>query len=187
VDFYLIRHTRVQGMEGKCYGRSDVDPGPDFRNEALAVRRKLAAAEHAVVYSSPATRCLALARLLDVERITAAPELQEMDFGTWEGSAWDSIPRADLDRWADDYLNVPCPQGESLRDMMDRVLPFWHDLRTREKSPCFLVTHAGPIRVLLASLLKLPYKDMFSLPVDFGGVWKISVGADEAPAVSRLD
>jgi alpha-ribazole phosphatase len=185
MECYLIRHTRVQGMEGKCYGRSDVLLGPDFQAEAEAVKRTLAAVENPIVYSSPASRCLALAKHLSGDAVIVASELQEMDFGAWEGLAWDDIPRSDLDRWAEDYLNVPCPQGESLQDMMDRVLPFWNRIAMGTRSPCVLVTHAGPIRVLLASLMKMPYREIFSLPVDFGGIWKITSQAGMAPSVAR--
>lgn len=172
MDLYLIRHTCVQGAEGLCYGRSDIPLAPSFRAEAEAVKRSLPPGP-LIIHSSPSARCLELARYLGGEDIRVSPELQELDFGAWEARAWEAIPREDLERWGREYVDRACPQGESLRDMAGRVLPFWENL-VREPVPGrVLVTHAGPIRVILASLLHLQLEEMFSLPVGFGSVRRI--------------
>jgi alpha-ribazole phosphatase len=187
MDIYLIRHTRVQGIEGICYGRSDVGLGPDFPAEAQEVKRRLSSLEKPVVFSSPSSRCLALAKILGADTLRISPELQEMNFGSWEMKPWASIPREDMDLWANDYMNAGCPEGESLRDMTHRVLAFWKNLVAQGISQSVLVSHAGPIRIILSSLMNIPPKDMFSLAVDFGSVWKIKLREGDFPALSTLE
>lgn len=174
MDIYLIRHTRVQGVNGICYGRSEVPLAADFMTDAEEVKRKLPTAEHPVYLSSPSRRCRTLAEFLSDGPYDIVPELGELDFGLWEMQAWDAIPRDSLDRWARDYLNHPCPQGESLKDMRDRVLHFWEGLTQHRSSPIVVITHAGPIRVILSHLLKIPAQELFSLAADFGGVSRIT-------------
>lgn len=62
----------------------------------------------------------------------------------------------------------------SLQDLMDRVLRFWGGLQKPFLTPVILVTHAGPIRAILAHLLKIPPREMFSIPVDFGSITGIA-------------
>ena len=89
---YLIRHPRPLIAPGVCYGRLDVaaeDPLPI----AAALRALLPAG--APVWSSPLQRCRLLAgHLRPQPRLDE--RLQEIDFGDWEGQAWDDIPRQEI-------------------------------------------------------------------------------------------
>ena len=180
MDIYLIRHTRVQGVEGICYGRSEVPLASGFEEDAETVKQKLPSAERRFCFSSPSLRCRSLAEYLSEGQYNVIPELGELDFGLWEMQAWDAVPRDALDEWARNYLHVPCPQGESLEGMQERVLRFWYGLPRRGLSPIILVTHAGPIRIILSHLLERPVQEMFSLPVDFAGISKIIWDLGEA-------
>lgn len=173
MDIYLIRHTRVTGVDGICYGRTDVPLAEGFEAEAEAVRARLPDPETLTVLSSPSERCLRLAHFLGGPRARICPELMELDFGSWEGRAWDSIPREDLDRWGNDFLETPCPGGESLRQLEERVLSFWNTLTRGPGGDHVVVSHGGPIRVILSRVLGRPPLEMFSFPVDFGGVYRI--------------
>ena len=97
----------------------------------------------------------------------------ELDFGDWEMMPWNAIPRDAMEAWSKDYLNVRCPQGESLQDMMDRVLPYWKSLVQGLSTNVILISHAGPIRTILSLLLGLDPRDLFTLPIDFGSLTKI--------------
>lgn len=173
MDIYLIRHTRVEGVEGLCYGRSEVPLSADFERDAEVVKQKLPGAGQCVFFSSPSLRCRSLAEYLSGGRYDVFPELGELDFGLWEMQAWDAIPRDSLDEWARNYLHLACPHGESLEGMKQRVLHFWDGLPRRGLASIILVTHAGPIRIILSHLLKRPVQEMFSLSVDFASISKI--------------
>lgn len=146
---HLIRHPRPTIAPGTCYGRLDVeadDPAP------LAARLRAELPPGLPVWSSPLQRCLSLAECLHA-RPTVDARLAEMDFGRWEGLAWEAIPRAELDAWAADVGGYAPPGGESPLALQRRVLDFVADLTVPE---AVIVTHAGPIRTLLAEARGLP-------------------------------
>jgi alpha-ribazole phosphatase len=58
---YLLRHTRLAGAEGLCYGRTDVPLAASFHEELAVIRAGLAGVRFGAVWSSPAERCLRLA------------------------------------------------------------------------------------------------------------------------------
>ena len=74
--------------------------------------------------SSPLERCRRLAERIGAARglVPVVDErLREFDFGTWEGVPWESIPRAELDAWAADFLHARPHGGESVQMLHERV------------------------------------------------------------------
>ena len=187
MDIYLIRHTRLQNAEGLCYGRTDIPLGPDFALEAEQVKNKLGPLECPRVYSSPSLRCRSLGEYLNPGSIHISPALGELDFGSWEGKLWTSIPKEEIEFWSHNILDVPPPRGESLQGMMNRALPFLEGLLGQKGTDIVLITHAGPIRVILSHLLKKGPQDMFAIPVGFGSNSKLNCcdGKAEVTFVNR--
>jgi alpha-ribazole phosphatase len=58
----LVRHTRPQGAEGLCYGRTDLDLDASFDAHAARLGAELPAVVR--ILSSPLSRCLRLAQVL---------------------------------------------------------------------------------------------------------------------------
>jgi alpha-ribazole phosphatase len=149
----LIRHTAPLIAPGTCYGRLDIPVAPDAEADIAGMIPGLHGTSR--VWSSPARRCRGLA-----EAIAAAlavplhtdPRLQELDFGAWEGSAWDAIERTALDRWAASPLTFAPPGGETGTALIDRIRAFHEDLQ-RDAQDCVIVSHGGPLKVLSALLL----------------------------------
>src|ERR1700733_1809515 len=104
MEVYLIRHPRPARCEGVCYGRNDVSVDTEVLAAAAASVRSLIPARmlrHAAMFTSPASRCLGLARELAAPREPCiAEELHERHFGTWEGLPWEAVPREELAAWA---------------------------------------------------------------------------------------
>ena len=146
---HLIRHPRPLVEPGICYGRLDV---AGEHPELVAARLLAELPAGLPVYSSPLRRCRELAELLQPESVIDA-RLAEMDFGDWEGRAWDDISRAELDAWAADVAGYAPPGGESPAALQQRALAFVAGLRVPE---AVVVTHAGVIRVLVAYWQGLP-------------------------------
>lgn len=196
VDVYLIRHTRVLGAEGLCYGRSDLPLAEDFAESARRIGERLAFLAEPRVFTSPAPRCSSLARALCAHApwpaASAAPELQELDFGAWEGRPWSALPRGETDPWAADFENIACPQGESWRDMARRVIGFCGRLRKGFQDGggdggIILVTHAGPIRALLSHWLGWTPRRAFDESIAFGSIRKIRLLEKTLPEALLLD
>lgn len=140
----LVRHTRT-AAEGICYGRSEVPLAPGFAAATAALAARLAPAP---IVSSPLGRCRRLAESLAAalgSPLRLDPRLTEIDFGAWEGRAWDAIPRAELDAWAADLLDARPHGGESVAMLLARTRAALAGI----SGPAIVVTHAGVIRAAL--------------------------------------
>jgi alpha-ribazole phosphatase len=84
-------------------------------------------------------RCEAFSPNIDVR-------LNEMNFGIWEGVAWDEIPKAAFDGWTQDFDQHRFGGAECLRDLLIRVHQALLELTTTEDA--VWVTHAGVIRAV---------------------------------------
>ena len=73
--------------------------------------------------TSALQRCASVGRWLKrwgwVHRIDA--ELSEVDFGTWDGRCWSSIPVAEIDAWCADLHRHAPGGGEPLERLLLRV------------------------------------------------------------------
>ncbi|MDD2740714.1 MAG: alpha-ribazole phosphatase family protein [Rhodocyclaceae bacterium] len=165
---HLIRHPKPLVDAGICYGRLDIS-AENFDELAESLLNELPSG--LPLWSSPLRRCRALA-----ERLNASPvfddRLVEMDFGAWEGRAWDDIPRAELDAWATDVAGYAPPGGESPLALQQRALDFVAGLDVPE---AVIVTHAGVIRTLLAHWQGLPPARWTELVFDYGSCTRVEV------------
>ncbi len=179
----LIRHLAPSIAPGICYGRLDVaaDPVTEDQIAGLAADPALLGATR--VWTSPARRCRALVDALALAlpaRQTVDARLQELDFGAWEGKSWDTIPRAALDRWAASPLTFAPPGGESGAALVLRVRDFCADL-TRDPHNCVVVSHGGPLKVLIA-LLRGKDADLLTATPPMGSVTMVTWPARSPPA-----
>ena len=148
---YLLRHTTPAIAANTCYGITDVALAASFEEEARAVVASLPAVDRIV--SSPLFRCHHLARHLADHLecpLTCDERLREFNFGSWEAQCWDSIPRAELDAWAADFMDARPHGGDSVRDFRERVIAALGELRSLD-GRTLVVTHGGVIKTLLAS------------------------------------
>ena len=144
----LLRHTRPAVGPEICYGARDVALAETFEAEAAALLPGLPPVDRIV--TSPLARCARLAEWLgdrlDVP-VTQDPDWREIDFGRWEGLAWDAVPRDELGLWCEDFMAARPHGGESVAMLLARV-------RTAAARFCpedraLAVTHGGPIRAAL--------------------------------------
>lgn len=150
---YLIRHPQPEVAAGICYGRSDL-PVPIERALCAAGALAPRLPRDAVLWSSPAARCAALAEYLASALDTTVrydDRLLEMDFGAWEMRPWDAIARSEVDAWAADTAGYRPGGGERVLDVAERVKSL-HDGLKADGRDAVLVCHAGVIRLLLAAL-----------------------------------
>lgn len=176
----LVRHTPVAGVQGLCYGRTEVELAESFAADAAAVLAALPPGPW-TLYSSPARRCRRLAAWLGGP-VSIDARLQELDFGAWEGRAWDDLPRHELDRWCAAFVTLPPPGGESFAGLAARAGAFVADVARRHQGGTVLaVTHAGVIRALLAARRGLPCADAFSLAVPPGSIHVLEPDPAHAP------
>lgn len=175
MEILLIRHPAPADVRGLCYGRLDVSvPASTLETTATEVRRHIPsdALRTAAVYSSPLSRCLGLARALRPAPFVD-PELIEMDFGAWEGLAWDAVPREQLDEWANDLWNYRPGGGENARDVAHRWQRCVARMHKAAARVVIVVTHAGVIRVALSALRGEDLASVAQQRIEFGSVHRL--------------
>jgi alpha-ribazole phosphatase len=177
VKLVLVRHPAVAVEAGVCYGATDVALAPGWEDWCAEVASLAGAIQGQVAcVASPLSRCLHPARRLGLD-VSPDLRLREMDFGDWEGGRWSDIAAEDLDRWNADLMTRPPPGGESLGDMHARAMEFLAAARGFNGDALIAVTHGGPIRCMLTSVLGMPVPQLFRLRVDMGSVSAVTLDA----------
>jgi alpha-ribazole phosphatase len=172
---WIVRHARPLIAAGICYGVLDVQADASATDQAA---RELASAlpMGAVLRVSPLTRCQQLARALCALRADLRARtdlrLREMDFGCWEGVAWNAIPQAALQAWTDDFGMHRFGGAESSNAVLTRVARLWDG--DQGEHDTVWITHAGVARAarLLADGVRvLSRADQWPLEAPGYGQW----------------
>ena len=167
--FDLVRHGETEG--GSRY-RGSI-------NDALTpqgwVAMRVAVGEQSDwdhIISSPLRRCADFARNLaqrHVLPLVLDARLREIYFGEWEGKTATELLALDADavtRFWNDPVHYPPPGGEDVRDLQARVLRAWEDMLLRYRGERLLViTHGGPLRIILGHVQKLSLLESLQLEV----------------------
>lgn len=180
-QLWLARHAQPLVAPGLCYGALDLRADPvatahSAQQLAAALPPKLQ------VVHSPLQRCVQLAHALQTLRpdlvLQADARLGEFDFGAWEGRAWSSIARADIDAWTAAFAVHRPGGGESLRTMLVRVASALEDARqhtANSGSDVLWISHAGVARcvqwLVQAPAKTLPRADQWPVTSPAFGAW----------------
>jgi alpha-ribazole phosphatase len=177
VALYLIRHLEPRGARGLCYGRQDLScDARTVATEAAAIRARLPerAQRKSSVFASPLSRCRMLAQELAAPHAPRiAEQLIELDFGAWEGTRWDALPRDELDAWARDVWDYRPGGGESAAMVEERWCRWCDGVATLGFDSVIAVTHAGVIRTALAASGQLRREDAANAGIAFGSVHRV--------------
>jgi broad specificity phosphatase PhoE len=178
---YLLRHgateanlARPPWIQGRKHDLPLARLGirqAELTRDFLAIRP----IEHC--YSSPLLRAVQTAAIV-AEAHGLSPvvleSLTECDGGRWEGLDWQTIRGRDAEMYQR-FLENPAehgyPEGESLRDVYERVSPTLEELLTRHAGEAVLVVgHHGVHQAYLAGLLGLPLNQARQVTVDNCGI-----------------
>lgn len=157
----LIRHGEPEReAEGRCYGRLDIglsDAGRKQIQDKLKLIRNFKAV---ALYASPLKRAMESAAIAGASlglQPTAAPDLQEINFGCFEGLTYSEIEKLypeEFRVWMERPAEIKFPQGESFAEVKARVLRFKEFLlQTHAGDAVVLVSHGGANRIILAEAL----------------------------------
>lgn len=174
MQVFLIRHPQPLIAAGICYGRLDVDC-VDPLPIAADLRPRIPTGTP--VFTSPLRRARQLAEAIAPE-VIIDERLAEIDFGAWEGRAWDDIERHALDAWAADVRGFVPPGGESVAQLQARAVDFASTLNSFNSlgvPNVALVAHAGILRALAGHWRQLPFAEWTQLQFDFGSLTEITI------------
>ena len=148
----VLRHGRTAwNLQGRLQGRADIELDRVGEQEVAAWCCPVAWRDFPC-WVSPLRRAGQTAALLGCKSVLVAPELIEMDWGSFEGCRLVDL-RAELgaDLAANEArgLDFRPPGGESPRDVMTRLVP-WLRCRAGDSQDALAITHKGVRRALLA-------------------------------------
>ncbi len=156
----LLRHGETEWSKaGRHTGRTDIPLSPEGKAAAAALAPALARRHFRAVFTSPAQRARDTAELAGLADATVDPDLQEWDYGGYEGLTTAQIraQRPGWYLWRDGVIPKDAEHpGESVEHVgvrADRVLARVRPLLA--DGDVALVAHAHLLRVLTARWLEL--------------------------------
>lgn len=150
----LIRHALTDwNSNGRLQGHLDCPLSDEGRAQARALAKRVGTSEIDLLYSSPLVRAVDTARLaFPTADVITDPRLMELDFGAFQGrTPAENEELAEWSWWHENPFDRRVPQGESYRDLMDRVVSWLDELP--EVPHVVAMTHSGPIQMIIAHVM----------------------------------
>jgi len=171
--WWWLRHAPVPDPENRICGRLDPPCDLSDTERLSALARYLP--RQAVVVESGLLRCHQTLGAVESAGLAVAPsiiepDLQEQDFGHWQGRRWADLDQSKdplvADFWRDPAGTAP-PGGESFEAVIARVrVAIAAMTNLFEGRDIIAVAHAGTIRAALAIALDLPAPAALSFVID---------------------
>lgn len=193
----LIRHAESQGnFELRLQGRREFPLTEKGILQAQALASRLASDPLAAIYSSPIGRAVQTAEIIGAKSglaVVVEPGFQEYDFGeAVSGATWNEIRERHPDivaAFRKDDPNFPRYPGEEGRAAFQhRVRSAYKAVAARHKGDesVAVITHAGPITVLLLDALSRPYARPIPFVLHNASITSIEVNNGAAPHLPLL-
>lgn len=147
IELWLVRHGATDWSDaGRLNGWTDVALNERGRAQAESLASNLSGVEFSGVWSSDLARARSTALLAGYDP-TVLPALRELDFGRLEGATWDRLDAATRAAMIT-FDGFAAPGGGSVAALRAGLSEFIASLGPGRH---LVVTHGGPIRVLLRS------------------------------------
>ncbi|WP_430885680.1 alpha-ribazole phosphatase [Fusibacter sp. JL216-2] len=193
--FILVRHGETQwNTSGRFGGYTDVPLNEKGKLQADNAGRKLMNESINKVYCSDLSRARDTAKAIMKHHnlpIHYSQDIREMNFGKWEGLTYKQILEdyPDLSKkWVEDYTNVACLEGESLKMFYDRIADAFKNIReqTLEDETVLIVAHSGVIKGILCKEIIGSVDGFWKFKVENGGIVLLEYDGD-FPILSALN
>jgi alpha-ribazole phosphatase len=165
----LIRHPETQAnVKGLIYGRSESDYSEKGRASIDWVVDHLQGRTIHTIYASPLSRTADLAAAIGNNQevpVLFHDDLLEMNFGLFENMTPEEAAdryRSYFNAYMNDYAGYAIPEGESFKEVYDRVAGFLKSLPDGQVT-CVIVTHGMVIKAALAYLLDISLEEVWHI------------------------
>lgn len=189
IKLYLVRHGDCKGR-GLYIGKgSDVPLSEEGRNQIRVLSdtliQELSGQKIDHLFSSLMKRSMESSQIIsDFSNIAVQSilGLEEIYFGEWEGKSYDDIQKQnglELQEWIKNPVNNCPPGGETIKQLKFRVIsslsffPAMIDSETQYN--IILVSHRGPIAILLLHFLDLELDKFWNFKIDRGSLSKLNI------------
>src|ERR1022692_141965 len=187
-ELILVRHGETQwSRDHRHTGRPDIPLTPAGEKAAATLAPELATRTIVAAFTSPAQRAVRTAALTGLTGAKPDPDLQEWDYGGYEGRTTDEIrtQRPGWYLWRDGVIpgdaSHPGETVSQVGDRADAVLS--RARRLLADGDVALVAHAHLLRVLAARWLGLPPADGRLFQLDTGTLSTLGTEHD-VPVIS---
>ncbi|MEJ2367810.1 MAG: histidine phosphatase family protein [Acidobacteriota bacterium] len=159
---YLVRHGETAwNSENRIQGSVDVPLSEKGLRQARALGDYLAEGAHGIdrIYTSDLSRSFetgrVVARRLGLPEPHCSPLLRETHCGEWEGRRIDDLREKEPGTYWNwiDHADVPCPGGESILQVRDRVARFFFEENGLNDAPTVLIVGHGLLNRMVLSVL----------------------------------
>jgi len=184
----LVRHGEsIWNAKGIWTGRTDIDLTEKGYEEARRAGETIKHIQFDVAYTAPLIRTRHT--LDEIKKILSdktfpdeiVPALTERDYGELTGkNKWDvekEYGEKQFLAWRRGW-DTPPPGGESLKDVYNRVVPFFeNDILPRliEEQNILIVSSGNELRALIKYLENISDSDIMNTEIKTGEVWEYTI------------
>jgi alpha-ribazole phosphatase len=172
VSHFIVTHLRASSATRLTSYLRDIQPSRYIPKEYGDGCERLQA-----VYCSDLVRAVRTAEIVAEPhglKAVALRELQERNFGIWEGMTFTEIRERypeEFASWAEDPLHHSPTGGESTTELRDRVIKVLERILDHHRGGNVLVAaHGGVNRVILCHAMGIPLENIFRIEQDHGAV-----------------
>ncbi|MEI6647082.1 MAG: histidine phosphatase family protein [bacterium] len=175
-ELIFIRHGESLHAGERYIGRTDTPLTLRGYQQADWIASCLLDGRLDSVYVSPALRaCETIQTFVDKTKfqIVVDTDLQEIDFGAWEGMSFEEIQAQApelVTQWASNRMDFCFPGGECLDTFWKRVCRVGDALVAAPGQRLAVVTHGGVVRYLLCHFLGLSPEQHRMFQIDLGSI-----------------
>ncbi|UNC92487.1 histidine phosphatase family protein [Candidatus Contubernalis alkaliaceticus] len=169
---YLLRHGQtLWNDQWRLQGQKDIDLSPKGMLQAKRAAESLIKVDFDSIYCSDLSRAVKTAEIVAEGReneVIRTEKLREVSFGSWEGKNLQEITGQEREyykSWLRDPVNYPVPGGESMVDVKNRVINFLDTVLVKKDEKILLVSHGGPIKIIIAKALHMNLSHLSSLVI----------------------
>ena len=172
-ELFLIRHGETPWTRAKRYqGSTDIPLNAKGRHQARATAKRLLARHPDILYTSTLKRSRETGEIIAQafrKRPCVDPRINEIDFGSWEGKTAKELLRhrdRAFSHWVRGEWVTPTG-GETKSAFRKRIAHFLRDvLKHHQGKKIAVVSHGGPIKMIIFELQKLSSLSLWALRVD---------------------
>ncbi len=177
----LVRHGQsIYNLENRFTGNLDIDLTKFGEHEAHEAGQKLANYKFDFAFTSTLKRAQESLRIIleEIDQIDVTTiinsELNERDYGSLQGlnkaETAKKFGAEQVEIWRRSY-DVSPPNGESLEDTFNRVIPFYEqniEPHLKDDKNILIVAHGNSLRALVMYLEKISKTDVCNLNIPTG-------------------
>ncbi len=161
MKIFIVRHGQTSGNSARKYfGITDIELNEEGIIQSGLISKRLERKNIYKIYSSSLKRALKTAEIIArPHKMSVEPkeDLMEINFGDWEGLSFQEIQKSyphEFSKWQNNIMNFTTPNGESILELKKRVeTAFDEILNSATENNVVIVTHGGPIRIILSKIL----------------------------------